>query len=86
MQEVRFTYDVDTTHALTLKRTRRDNDVMVTHDAIIEKKNLMEEVQRSLQIYRARPHSTTGKAPSILLLGKKLKILTVIKEAVGEIH
>ena len=58
---------------------------MVTHDAIIEKKNLMEEVQRSFQIHRATLHSTTGKAPSMMLLGKK-KILTILKETVGEIH
>ena len=48
--------------------------VKVTHAALAEKKDPKEELQKFLMMYRATPHSSTGKSPSELLLNRKIRI------------
>ena len=62
--------------------------VKVTHAALAEKKDPKEELQKFLMMYRATPHSSTGKSPSELLQNRKLRIKVpgVIKKPEGTDH
>ena len=62
--------------------------VKVTHAAIAEKKDPKEELQKFLMMYRATPHSSTGKSPSELLQNRKLRIKVpgVIEKPKGANH
>ena len=43
----------------------------VWHTAIVERNDPRAELNKTLQMYRATPHPTTGKAPAELLFGRK---------------
>ena len=60
----------------------------MTHAALVEQKYPREAVQRFLMIYRSTPHSTTGKSPSEMLQGRKLRLKMPImqQKAEGQIH
>ena len=62
--------------------------VKVTHAALAAKKDPVEEMNRFLMNYRAAPHSSTGKSPSELLNGRKMKmkVPAVIPKPKGKIH
>ena len=62
--------------------------VKVTHAALAEKKDPKEELQKFLMMYRATPHSSTGKSPSELLLNRKIRIKVpgIIKEPQAKEH
>ena len=62
--------------------------VKVTHAALVEKKDPREAMQRFLMMYRATPHSTTGKSPSEMLQGRKMRLKVPSKQqkAEGQIH
>ena len=48
--------------------------VKVTHAAIAEKGDPKAAVHRYMAFVRATPHASTGKAPSELLMGRRLKL------------
>ena len=48
--------------------------VKVTHAAITEGKDPRKEIQKFLVIYRATPHSSTGKSPSEMLHNRKMRL------------
>eukprot|EP00111_Clytia_hemisphaerica_P010833 TCONS_00031664-protein len=43
----------------------------VWHTAVVEKNDPKAELNKTLQMYHATPHPTTGKAPAELLFGRK---------------
>ena len=43
----------------------------VWHIALQENKNPQQEMNKFLRQYRATPHCTTGKAPAVILFGRK---------------
>ena len=43
------------------------------HTALIEGNNPRAELNKTLQLYRATPHPTTGYAPAELLFGRKFR-------------
>ena len=48
--------------------------VKVTHAALAEKRDPKAAVHKYMAFVRATPHGSTGKAPSELLMGRKLKL------------
>ena len=62
--------------------------VKMTHAAITEKRDPRVEINRFLLNYRNTPHATTGKRPTELLMGRKIKtkIPTVITPPTGRSH
>jgi hypothetical protein len=48
--------------------------VKVTHAARAEYKDPRKELQKYLMVYRATPHSTTGKSPSEMLQNRRLRL------------
>ena len=45
----------------------------IYHTALIERRNPEAELNKHLRIYRATPHPTTGKPPSLLLFGRNIQ-------------
>ena len=58
--------------------------VKVTHAALVENKDPREAMQRFLMMYRATPHSTTGKSPSKIIQGRKMRLKVPIKQQKAE--
>ena len=62
--------------------------VKMTHAAIAEKKDPKEEISKFLLNYRNTPHSSTGEAPSKLMMNRELrtKLPSLHLEASSEVH
>ena len=62
--------------------------VKVTHAAIADGKDPRKEINKFLMIYRATPHSATGKSPSEMLQNRKmrLKLPSLIKKQEGQMQ